>query len=103
MTTATITKSVTLQPNWKDNDNHGFKDYLDEVFKVNESVSALFDDENIDVKTMTILMTIEVDDLSFANEVPLTSIDLSTSEIVTILSEDQGEPVEATFNPVESV
>jgi hypothetical protein len=103
MSAATITKSVTLQPNWKDNDNQGFKDYLDEVFKVNESVSSLFDDENVDVKTMTILMTIQVDDLSFANEVPLIPINILTSEVIDILEGNQGEPVTLTSTPVELV
>jgi hypothetical protein len=91
MSKQTIKRIVKLQPDWKENDNQGFKDYLEEVFKVNQSISSLFEDEKVSVISMQIEMSVEVEDFSIDNEIPLVPIDISTEEIIDILSEEQSE------------
>ena len=84
---STITKSVTLQPNWKDNEEQGFKDYLGEVYIANASISDLFENPNINVINMVVTMEITVEQVSdVVNEIPLIPIDLTTSEIIDIIS-----------------
>lgn len=91
MSKQTIKRIVKLQPDWKENDNQGFKDYLEEVFKVNQSISSLFEDEKVSVISMQIEMSVEVEDFSIDNEIPLVPIDISTEEIIDILSGEQSE------------
>lgn len=86
---STITKIVSLKPNWKDNLEQGFNDYLLEVYNTNKSISDLFDNPNINVVGMTLTMEITVEQVvGVLNEIPLVPVDLTVAEIIDIVSEE---------------
>lgn len=55
-----ITKKVDLLPDWKDNEMEGFKEYLKGVYSANSAISDLFEDEQLDVVSMTTEMKVLV-------------------------------------------
>jgi hypothetical protein len=56
----TITKTISMEEGWKDNDNAGFTKYLEDVHAANSSLSSLFEDPNLEVLSMSVTMSVNV-------------------------------------------
>lgn len=69
MSIMTISKSVTLPPNWKGNDMALLKEYMSKVYSVNSSINDIFDDVNLEVIKMELTINIEVEDSNSTNEI----------------------------------
>lgn len=86
---STINRVVTLKPNWKDNDQQGFKEYLEEVYSTNSAISDLFENPGVNVISMTLNLSVTIESIEeVVNEIPLVPVDLSVAEVVDIVSGD---------------